>query len=597
MRRKCIAILLVLALIASMLVACSSPVKDKEVVDSNPPVDVPEVIDEPEVTDVQEEFRLFDDKGNPLNPPRDAIGENAIVSSQKYEASKIGADIISKGGNAVDAAVATAFALGVVEPNASGLGGGGFMTLRDGETGETVFIDFREVAPINSTPEMYPLDEEGNVIDNKQARGGLAVGVPGEVAGLLYILEKYGTMSREEVIKPAIDLATDGFEVTPMFSNIVKDAYDLMQEYTELGDIYLKEGLPLNVGDVVKNPNIAKTLQKIIDEGADGFYKGEVAQAIVEASNKYGGILTLDDLANYEVTEMEPVRGTYRGYEIVSSPPPSSGGTHLIQILNMLETFDMSQLKPYSGEHMHILSELFKMAYADRAEYMGDPNYVDVPLKGLASKDYAKELVKKFDMDKSQVFEADDPWKYEGNNTTHLSVADKDGNMVGITKTINYYFGSGVVVDGYGFILNNQMDDFSPVPGGPNSVAPGKKPLSSMSPTLVLKDNGDPFMVLGAPGGSSIFAIVAQTISNVIDYDMDMQEAINMPRIWDNLDNTVWYQDGIEDAEVQKLIDKGHEVFHYKNDTFGYIQGALYLDDGTIHGGADPYTDSKAVGF
>lgn len=265
------------------------------------------------------------------------------------------------------------------------------------------------------------------------------------------------------------------FEVTPMFSNIVKDAYDLMEEYPELGDIYLKDSLPVNVGDVVKNPSIAKTLEKIIDEGADGFYKGEVAEAIVEASNKYGGIISFDDLANYKVTEMEPVRGTYRGYEIISSPPPSSGGTHLVQILNMLETFDMSKVKPYSGEHMHILSELFKMAYADRAEYMGDPNYVDVPLKGLASKDYAKELVKKF--------------------------------------------------------------------------------------------------------------------------DMDMQEAINMPRVWDNLDNTVWYQDGIEDAEVQKLIDKGHEVFHYKNDTFGYIQGALYLDDGTIHGGADPYTDSKAVGF
>lgn len=598
MRKKGIIFLLILSLLASILVACTDGNDKEAVLDLE--VDTPDIVedmgDEDDVAE-EDEFRLFDDKGNPLNPPRDAIGENAIISSQKYEASKIGADIIAKGGNAVDAAVATAFALGVVEPNASGLGGGGFMTLRDGESGDTIFIDFREVAPINSTPDMYPLDEEGNVIHNKQARGGLAVGVPGEVAGLLYILEKYGTMSREEVIQPSIDLAVKGYEVTPMFSNIVKDAYDLMEEYPELGDLYLKDHLPVNVGDVIKNPDITTTLQKIIDEGADGFYKGEVAEAIVEASNKYGGILTLEDLSNYKVVEMEPVKGTYRGYEIISSPPPSSGGTHLIQILNMLETFDLSGVAPYSGEHMHILSELFKMAYADRAEYMGDPNYVDVPLKGLANKEYAEELVKKFDPDESQVFEADDPWKYEGDNTTHLSVADKDGNMVGITKTINYYFGSGVVVDGYGFILNNQMDDFSPIPGGPNSVASGKKPLSSMSPTLVLKENGDPFMVLGAPGGSSIFALVAQNISNVIDFGMDMQEAIDMPRIWDNLSNTVWYQDGIEESEVQKLIDKGHEVFHYKNDTFGYIQGALYLDDGTIHGGADPYTDSKAVGF
>lgn len=547
--------------------------------------------------DTEEEFILFDENGNKLNPPRDDVGENGIVSTQKYEASKIGAEIFSKGGNAVDAAVAASFALSVCEPNASGLGGGGFMTIRDGETGEVEFIDFREVAPINSSPDMYKLDDEGKVIDNLQARGGLSVAVPGEVSGLLYILEKYGTMSRQEVIQPAIDLATNGFVVTPKFANVIKDAYDLMQEYPELGKIYLKDGLPPEVGDYIKNPGIVKTFQKIIDEGEDGFYKGEIAKAIVESSEKYGGIITLEDLANYKVTKMEPIVGTYRGYEIISSPPPSSGGTHLIQILNMLENFELDNYKPFSGEHMHLLSELFKMAYADRAEYMGDPNYVDVPLKGLASKEYAKDLVKKFDADKSKTYEADDPWKYEGDSTTHLSVADKDGNMIAITKTINYYFGSGIVVDGYGFILNNEMDDFSPIPGGPNSVEPGKKPLSSMTPTLVLKENGSPFMVLGAPGGSSIFPQVAQVISNVIDFKMDIQEAINMPRIWDNLDNKVWYQDGIKEDEVEILVDKGHEVFHYANDTFGFVQGILYMDDGSIHGGADSYTDGKAVGF
>ena len=586
-RKKWFSLLVVALLVVSSLSGCTKNVDSKE--PANDAVNA-------QTDALEAEFRLFDENGSPLNPPRDAIGTNGIVSSERYEASKIGAEIIKKGGNAVDAAVATSFALGVCEPNASGLGGGGFMTLRIAETGETVFIDFREVAPKGITPDVYKLDEEGNVVDNLSSEGGLAVGVPGEVAGLLYILEKYGTMSREEVIGPAIELAKNGFVVTPLFLGNVNDAYDLMVKYPELGKIYLKDGLPPEVGDYITNPDLAKTLQIIVDKGIDGFYKGEVTDAIVDSCRKSGGIITHEDLESYQVMEREPVRGSYRGYEIISSPPPSSGGTHLIQILNMLENFDVSSMKPYSTEHMHLLSEVFKIAYADRAAYMGDPDYIEVPLRGLANKDYAKKLVEKIDLNKAKSYEADDPWKYENSNTTHLSVADKNGNMVAITKTLNYYFGSGVCVDGYGFILNNQMDDFSPVPGQPNSVAPGKKPLSSMSPTMVLKD-GKPFMVLGAPGGSSIFAIVAQTISNVIDFGMDMQEAINMPRIWDNLDNVIWYQDGIDEAEVNKLVELGHEVFHYANDTFGYIQGALYREDGTIHGGADPYCDSKAVGF
>lgn len=585
MRKRVIFSILVFTLIISMITACTKP------------ADTDSAIQKDESPQENEEFRLFDENGNPLNPPRDDISENGIVSTPKYEASKIGAEIFAKGGNAIDAAVAACFALAVCEPNASGPGGGGFMTLRIGETGEIIFIDFREVAPMNATPDMYPLDEDGNVIGNVKAEGGLSVAVPGEVAGLLHILEEYGTMSRQEVLQPAIDLATNGFVVTPKFASIVKDAYDLMQKYPELGKLYLKDGLPPEVGDYIKNPDLAKTLQIIADKGVDGFYKGEIAEAIVESAKKYGGIITLEDLANYKVTKMEPVEGTYRGYKIISSPPPSSGGTHLIQILNMLEQFDLSKYEPYSAEHMHLLSELFKMAYADRAAYMGDPNYVDVPLKGLTSKEYAKKLVEKFDPDKAQKHEADDPWKYEGDSTTHISVADKYGNMVAITKTINYYFGSGVVVDGYGFILNNEMDDFSPIPGGPNSVAPGKKPLSSMSPTLVLKENGDPFMVVGTPGGSTIFAQVAQIISNVIDFGMDIQTAIDMPRIWDSLENVIWYEDGIDEDEIKKLIEKGHEVYHYANNTFGFVQGIVYRDDGTLHGGSDSATDGKAVGF
>ena len=538
-----------------------------------------------------------EDYGIKNTEDRGAKGKEGVVSSQRYEASEIGMEILKNGGNAVDAAVATAFALGVCEPNASGLGGGGFMTLRDAKTGEVKFIDFREVAPVKATEDMYPIDKDGNVTDESKIRGGLAVAVPGEVAGLLHILDKYGSMSREEVIQPAIDLANEGFIVTPKSEGTFNDAYKLMQDYSELGKLYLRDDLPLTRGNIVKNPDLAKTLGIIAKEGKDGFYKGDVAQAIVDAVQEAGGILTLEDLENYQVNEYEPVQGTYKGYKIYSSPTPSSGGTHLIQILNILENFDLENMEPYSTEYMHLFSEVFKIVYADRAEYMGDPKYVDVPINGLTSKDYAKKLAEKIDLEKSNEWEADDPWKYEGNSTSHLSVADKDGNMVGITKTINYYFGSGVVPKGYGFILNNEMDDFSPVPGGPNSVQPGKKPLSSMSPTIIENSDGSPFMVLGAPGGSSIFAQLSQVISHVVDKNMDIQEAINEPRVLDNLDNKLIYMDGVDENEAKKLEEMGHETSHTINDAFGFVQAVQYMEDGTLQGGADPYSDAKAVGY
>lgn len=546
------------------------------------------------------EFSLIGDDGKAINPDRSAVGKNGIVSAARFEASKIGAGILASGGNAVDAAVATAFAIGVCEPFASGLGGGGFMTLHLAD-GKDIFVDFREVAPKGATDTMY-LNEAGEVIENASTRGGLAIGVPGEVAGLLYILENYGTMTREEVIRPSVELAKNGYIVNPLTAWACYDAYDLMRQYEELGKLYLKDSLPYELGDTIKNPDLAKTLEIIIDKGADGFYKGEVAEAMIEASAKYGGILSQEDLDEYKPLVLEPVRGTYRGYQIISSPPPSSGGTHLIQILNMMETFDFGgEIQYNTAEYVHLLSEIMKMAYADRAAYMGDPNYVKVPLKGLISKDYAKKLAEKIDLAAAQTFEADDPWAYEGNTTTHFSVADKGGNMVGITKTINYYFGSCVVPDGYGFILNDQMDDFNPNPNLPNSVAPGKKPLSSMTPTVVLKENGDPFMVLGMPGGSWIFPTIAQVISYVVDYDMDMQQAINAVRIHNDLENVLYYNAGDPDSVPESVLEQlkalGHELYYLDGDTTGYVQGALYREDGTIHGGADPYADGKAVGF
>lgn len=595
---------LLLSLVMIFLVACGTPNKVETETDVKEPENVAvETETESSAIDMDEvlanykygSWVPFDEDLKQKKTGRDVVSENGIVSTQRFEASQIGAEIMEKGGNAIDAAVAAAFALGVAEPNASGLGGGGFMTFRDGETGKVVFIDFREVAPGAATEDMY-LDEAGEVVSELSQRGGLSVAVPGEVAGLLYILDEYGTMSREEVIQPSIDLARDGFLASPKLVGTITDAYEVMTKYPELGEIYLDDGLPPEPGLIIKNEDLAKTLEIIVEKGRDGFYKGEVAQAIVDSANKYDGILTLEDLENYEIEIMEPVGGEYRGYEILSSPPPSSGGTHLIQILNILENYDVGAMDLYSAEYMHLFSEAFKIAYADRAEYMGDPKYVDVPINGLRSKEYAKVLSEKIDMEKAQTYEADDPWKYEGDSTTHMSVADKDGNMIGITKTINYYYGSGVVADGYGFILNNEMDDFSSTPGEANSIVAGKKPLSSMSPTVMLKD-GQPFMVLGTPGGASIFIQIAQVISHVVDHGMPVQDAISMPRIRDGLWKELTYMDGIEQSEIDKLEEMGHATSHMPGDNFGDLQAIMYGDDGMLHGGADIYADGQAVGY
>lgn len=485
------------------------------------------------------DFRPFDKNGEMIRTDRGAEGKVGVVSTGKYEASEIGMNILKKGGNAIDAAVAAGFALGVAEPNSSGLGGGGFMLIRIAKTGETVFIDFRERAPKNSTPKMWVLDKDGKVINNEKLEGGKAAGVPGEVAGLLYALEKYGTMSREDVIRPAADLAKNGFVVTPTLSGDMKTTYGLMVKYPEFGKTFLtSDGFPYEVGDTFKNEDMAKTLNLIIKNGKDGFYKGEVAEAIVKTLNKYGGVFTMEDLANYEPRIRKPVVGNYRGYEIISSPAPSSGGAIVVQILNILENFNVSDMKVNSPEYLHLFSEAFKLSFADRAKYMGDTDYIPVPLKGLTSKKYAKDLSKKIDMSKSQESVAHDPWQYESDDTTHYSIADKNGNMVSVTKTVNGLFGNGVVAEGYGFVLNNEMDDFVTGEGHPNSVAPGKTPLSSMSPTIVLK-NGEPFMVLGSPGATKIISTVSQVISRVVDHGMGMQEAIDTPRMYDNTSNKI----------------------------------------------------------
>lgn len=598
MKRKLCSLVLALAMVLN-LAACGQAASSSSAASSEPAASK-----EPAKTPAYstEGFVTVDSDGNRVTTGRDATSTKAMATASKYEVSQVGAEIMSKGGNAVDAAVAMGFALGVCEPFTSGLGGGGLATIHTAE-GENFFIDFREVAPAAATLDLY-VDASGENNGNTK-EGGLASGVPGEVAGLLYLLEHHGTMSREEVMEPAIRIANEGFTVSAYCANAISDAYEKTQKFPEMSKVYLDEnGLPWEEGSVITNPDLGKALQLIADQGADVFYKGEIGEAMVATLAKYDGVMTMDDLAGYEVHELKPVTGDYRGYTVISSPPPSSGGTHLIEILNILENFDMASMEVNSAEYVHLFAETFKLAFADRAKYMADTNFVTVPLGGLTSQAYADKRAQDIDLNVAMEQAApDDPSPYEHTDTTHFSVADVDGNCVAITKTINYYFGSGVMVDGYGFMMNNQMDDFSTDSESVNKIEPGKKPLSSMSPTVVLKPDGSPFLVLGTPGGSRIFSGVAEVISRVIDSKMDLHTAISVPKIWNcSNKNNLQYekplkgyeQYALTDETIAKLTEMGHGEL--KTTASGAFQCIMFMDDGTLYGTADPRQDGKAVG-
>lgn len=598
MKRKLCSLVLALAMVLN-LAACGQAASSSSAASSEPAASK-----EPAKTPAYstEGFVTVDSDGNRVTTGRDATSTKAMATASKYEVSQVGAEIMAKGGNAVDAAVAMGFALGVCEPFTSGLGGGGLATIHTAE-GENFFIDFREVAPAAATLDLY-VDASGENNGNTK-EGGLASGVPGEVAGLLYLLEHHGTMSREEVMGPAIRIANEGFTVSAYCANAISDAYEKTQKFPEMSKVYLDEnGLPWEEGSVITNPDLGKALQLIADQGADVFYKGEIGEAMVATLAKYDGVMTMDDLAGYEVHELKPVTGDYRGYTVISSPPPSSGGTHLIEILNILENFDMASMEVNSAEYVHLFAETFKLAFADRAKYMADTNFVTVPLGGLTSQAYADKRAQDIDLNVAMEQAApDDPSPYEHTDTTHFSVADVDGNCVAITKTINYYFGSGVMVDGYGFMMNNQMDDFSTDSESVNKIEPGKKPLSSMSPTVVLKPDGSPFLVLGTPGGSRIFSGVAEVISRVIDSKMDLHTAISVPKIWNcSNKNNLQYEEALKgyeqyaltDETVAKLTEMGHGEL--KTTRSGAFQCIMFMDDGTLYGTADPRQDGKAVG-
>jgi gamma-glutamyltranspeptidase/glutathione hydrolase len=545
---------------------------------------------------------------------RGAQGANGVVSAAKPDTSIIGVDILKKGGNAVDAAVAVGFAQGVLEPNANGIGGGGFMTIRLASMKEAVVVDFRETAPAASTPDMYKFGADGKQLPVKGPNGplpgtgttvgGLSAGVPGDVAGLLYALEKFGSgkLTRADVMQPAIDWAMK-VPVTANLNGAIKDNFDKIKAFPALAKIYLKDGLPYEIGDVIQNPDLQATLKAIAKDGAKAFYEGDIAKKIAAEVQLQGGIMTVADLKNYKVEARKPVTGSYRGYTIISVPPASSGGTHIVQMLNILENWDMGSLGQNTAKSLHLWGEAMKLVYADRGKYMGDTAFVKVPLSGLTSKAYAKELAGLISQDKALPLPVGpgDPSKYESGSTTSYSVMDKAGNMVACTKTINYFFGSGVAVPGTGIIMNDEMDDFVPKPGSVNSVEPGKRPLSSMSPTLVLDPQGRSFMTLGAAGATRIITAVAQIISNVIDHGMPIQTAISAPHVYRTNTTDYSVEGRIPVSAVNGLLKLEHKVAAYQDDyspSQGVAQGCLYdYATNTLYGGADPRRDGQAAAY
>ena len=527
-----------------------------------------------------------------------------MVASQDMIATQVGRDILARGGNAVDAAVATGFALAVTHPQAGNIGGGGFMLVALAGKDDVIAIDFREMAPAGASRDMY-IGTDGEV-DNKLAQfSHLSAGVPGSVMGFLDALETYGTMSRKQVMAPSVKLADRGFVVSYGFAQSLRAKKDYLSKDTSSMDYFYKPGGALyRQGDVLKQKDLAQTLKRISRKGRAGFYEGKTAQLIVAEMEKGGGLITLEDLENYHSVTRAAVKGTYRGYEVFSMPPPSSGGVHVVQMMNILEGYDLRALEHNSANYLHLLIESMRRAYADRSKYLGDPDFYDVPLKQLIDKNYAKRLRQGIDKTKASRSRDIAPGHiagYESPATTHFSVMDKMGNAVSVTYTLNFSFGSGYTVDGAGFMLNNEMDDFSSKPGSPNGfgliggeankIEPAKRPLSSMTPTILMKD-GKPIFITGSPGGSTIITIVLQNLLNVIDFDMNAMEAVTSPRIhhqW--LPDVIITEPGISADTVKMLEDRGFIFGHnvdgkYKRSSLGRANAIMYKD-GFFYGAAD----------
>ena len=535
------------------------------------------------------------------------VARQGMVATEQELASRIGLDVLKKGGNAVDAAVAIGFALAVALPNAGNIGGGGFMMVYDAKTGQSTALDFREVAPAAASRDMY-LDEQGNVVDGKSLYTHYAIGVPGTVAGMEHALKKWGTLPLARVIQPSIALAEKGYPVSETLAKVLEQEKKNMGQWLATKAIFWKNGAPLKAGDKLVQKDLAHSLRLIARDGARAFYGGEIGRRIAADMAKNGNPMTLKDLADYKVVEREPVHGSYRGYEIVTMPPPSSGGIHLVQILNMMEHWPLNSWGHNSAQTVHHMTEAMKLAYADRAEYLGDPGFVKVPQKGLTSKKYADVLAAQINPDRARSakdIRAGQPQPYESDQTTHYSVIDRAGNIVAVTYTLNTNFGSAIVAPGTGIVLNNEMDDFSAKPGVPNAygviggdanaVQAGKRPLSSMTPTFVLKD-GKPFLVTGSPGGPRIITTVLQQISNAIDYGMNPAEAASALRFhhqW--TPDELRVEKGFSADTLNLLRAKGQNVAI--KPSMGRTQ-TIQVHEGQLWGWSDPRNpDGKTLGY
>ncbi len=536
------------------------------------------------------------------------LAKGGMVSSEDRIAAQVGADILGRGGNAVDAAVAVGFALAVTHPAAGNLGGGGFMLVHLKDSGKTITLDFREMAPAKASRDMF-IGAEGDV-DNRLARRSRAsAGVPGTVMGLLEALDTYGTMTRRQVMGPAIRLASDGFTVSPALAEGLDSARNRFSADESSIDYFVG----VKAGETWKQADLAKTLRRIMYDGVDGFYTGQTAQMIADEMAQGGGLITLDDLANYETVTREPVKGTYHGYEIAAMSPPSSGGVHIVQMLNILEGYNLQGDGHNSAAYLHKLTESMRRAYADRSKYLGDPDFVDVPVDELTDKAYADRLRESINLNMASLSADILPGAKlvpEPVNTTHFSTMDRFGNAVSLTYTLNFSYGSGYSVDGAGFLLNNEMDDFSAKPGSPNGygliggeankIEPRKRPLSSMTPMIVIKD-GEVVLATGSPGGSTIITAVMQVALNVMEWDMNLSEATSRGRIhhqW--LPDRLAVETTINTDTIRLLRDMGHEISrgsdgYTARTILGRVNSVGQAADGYIAGAADPRGPKSAA--
>jgi len=550
---------------------------------------------------------LFISAGNATYASEPSRSKNGMVVTAEPLATKVGAQILKKGGNAVDAAVAVGFALAVTYPTAGNLGGGGYMVIHLKDGTQTT-IDYRETAPKAALKDMF-IDSSGKFQPKLSQEGATSAGVPGSVAGLLHALEKYGSMKLADVIQPAINLAKDGFPLTYYTAKMFEGNLKEFKKYESSMKVFSKDGKPFEEGDIFKQSDLARSLELIKQKGLDGFYKGKTADLIVEQMKKMNGYISHEDLENYTVIEREPVKGSYKDFEIISMPPSSSGGIALIQMLNILENYEFNKDEWGSSDYYHKLVETMRYTYADRSKHLGDPAFYNVPQNWLISKEYAKEIFKNI-KDRAAVSREVNPGvppKNESEETTHYSIADKYGNAVSVTTTINAGFGSSVVVDGAGFLLNNEMDDFSAQPGVPNmygllgseanSIQPGKRMLSSMTPAIVLKDN-KPFLVVGTPGGSTIITIVLQVIFNCIQFNMNLENAMDAPRI-----HHQWFPDEIQyerfafPTDVKNnLVERGHKIGRQRG--LGLVESIMIdQSSGVFYGVSDKRGAGLAEGF